>query len=318
MCQDRPMLTPEYLQDLWLDSTLHPRGQPHLSAASALVRVHDQLYVVADDELHLGMLTQAPAGAQPAASGVRLLRLWQGDLPAHAGQRKQVKPDLETLVHLPRLPGCPQGALLALGSGSRPNRETAVLVALDALGVPTGRLAHLSLTPLYAPLRIQFPDLNIEGAFVVSGELRLLQRGNKSDARNACIAFDWNQLAPWLVGQRSVAPVAKSVRLMELGQVDGVPLCFTDGAALPGGAWCFSAVAENTQNSFQDGACAASVLGVVGADGQVQQLYPLQGAPKVEGIAVQVSGGVLEWTLVTDADDPDVASRLLRVQTRWN
>jgi len=308
-------LIPEHLQNLWLDPTQHPRGQTHFSAASGLVRVQNRLYVVADDELHLGMLLEPQGGSSASAHSLSLLRLWEGELPQHKGQRKQAKPDLETLVVLPRLPGCPHGALLALGSGSRPNRETAVLVALDALGVPTGRLAHVSLSALYAPLRTQFTDLNIEGAFVVSGELRLLQRGNKGDARNACIAFDWNQVAPWLAGERSVAPVVKTVQTIALGQVDGVPLCFTDGAALPGGAWCFSAVAENTDNSFQDGACAASVLGVVEPDGGVRQMHPLQGAPKVEGIAVQVLGDALVWTMVTDADDPAIASQLLRVQT---
>ena len=147
---------------------------------------------------------------------------------------------------------------------------------------------------------------------IVSGELHLLQRGNKGDGRSACVRFDWNQLVPWLTGRQPVPPRPKSVLVMELGQVDGVPLGFTDGAALPGGGWVFSAVAEATQDSYHDGACAGSAIGVVGPDGAFRQLVGLQGAPKVEGIAVLLQGDVLRLSLVTDADDPAVASQLLQ------
>ena len=49
------LLSPHFVRTLALDPTQHPRGQPHLSAASGLVRVRQRLYVVADDELHLGL-----------------------------------------------------------------------------------------------------------------------------------------------------------------------------------------------------------------------------------------------------------------------
>ncbi len=310
------MLITETLCDLLVDPQSHPRGQPHLSAASGLVRVHGRLYVVADDEHHLGVMAdtqQVPTDAL-STPRVTLLRLFEGDLPRAKGQRKAAKPDLEALTAVPPLPGCPHGALLALGSGSRPTRETAVLLALDASGASTGRMAHIDLAALYAPLREQFADLNIEGAFIVSGELHLLQRGNKGDGRSACVRFDWNQLVPWLIGRKPVPPRPKSVQVMELGQVAGVPLGFTDGAALPGGGWVFSAVAEATQDSYHDGACAGSAIGVVGPDGALRQLVGLQGAPKVEGVAVLLQGEVLRLGLVTDADDPAVASQLLQAR----
>lgn len=303
------MLVPHHLRDLTVDPRLHPRGKAFLSAASGLVRVSGRLFVVADDEHHLGMLTETAGNGTP----MDLLRLFEGNLPQDKGKRKSAKPDLETLVLLPALPGCPHGALLALGSGSRPTRETGVLLALDAQGLPTGRVAHVDLSPLYAPLRGRFAALNIEGAFLASGELRLLQRGNKGDVRNACIAFDWNHVAPWLLGRRAQAPVAKAMQDLALGEVGGIPLGLTDGAALGAGAWAFCAVAENTGDSFQDGACAGSAVGIVGADGALRQIQHLQGAPKVEGIAVQALGNELVVTLVTDADDPDTAAQLLQV-----
>jgi hypothetical protein len=309
-------LTPEHLRDLHVNPHQHPRGQAHVSAASGLVQVGARLFVVADDELHLGMLDAVPAD-EPAPRDpqpVALTRLLEGELPKDKAKRKMAKPDLETLAWVPSLPGCPFGALLALGSGSAPNRQTGVLVALDAHGMTTERIAHIDLALLYEPLRTRFADLNIEGAFVTSGELRLLQRGNKGDARNACIRFDWNQIAPWLTGQALKPPVAKGVQIITLGDIDGVPLSLTDGAPLSQGAWVFSAVAENTASSFDDGPCAGSAVGVMGADGVVRQLHHLVGAPKVEGIAVEVVGNTAVLCLVTDADDPAVASQLLRVR----
>ena len=306
------------IHPLLVDPSQHPRGLTYLSAASGLVRVRQRLFVVADDELHMGVFDDATASQgqpetdEPAVGS--LIRLLEGDLPHDKGKRKKAKPDLESLVLLPPLPGCPAGALLALGSGSKANRETAVLIALDVQGLPNGRMALVDLAPVYAPLRKRFVDLNIEGALVVSGELLLLQRGNKGKAPNACVRFDWNLVAPWLAGVQTQPPAAKSVQLMDLGGVDGVPLGFTDGAALHGGAWAFTAVAENTDDSYLDGACVASVVGTVAADGRVQQLHRLEGAPKVEGMAALADGNAWVLTLVTDPDDPATAAQLLQVQ----
>ncbi len=91
----------------------------------------------------------------------------------------------------------------------------------------------------------------------------------------------------------------------------------TDAAALPGGAWVFCAVAENTDDSYFDGACAGSAVGVVGPDGVLRQMRGLHGAPKVEGISVLVRGDHLVLGLVTDADDPSVPSQLLQVHMAW-
>jgi len=306
-------LHPTLLHTLQIDPAQHPRGMAHLSAASGLVRVRQRLYVVADDELHLGQFDDC-GSPTPAAAPGRLLRLLDGELPQGKKQRKAAKPDLESLALLPPLPGCPAGALLALGSGSRPNRETGVLVALDVVGQPNGRMATLDLGGLYAPLHKRFADLNIEGALVVSGELLLLQRGNLADPHSACIRYDWNQIAPWLAGLQPQPPAAKSVQRMDLGHVDGVPLTLTDGTPLHGGAWAFAAVAESTDDSYADGACVASAVGIVLPDGQVRQVHLLHGAPKVEGLAVLSDGSDWVFTMVTDPDDPQQAAQLLQLR----
>ncbi|UUZ63239.1 hypothetical protein LP417_26880 [Polaromonas sp. P1-6] len=63
-------------------------------------------------------------------------------------------------------------------------------------------------------------------------------------------------------------------------------LGFTDGAALPGGGWIFSAVAEDTNDSYRDGSCAGSAIGWVTMNVELQRLEPLSGGPKVKGISL--------------------------------
>ena len=322
------MLNPEHLRDLLVDPQIHPRGQAHLSAASGLVRVQRRLYVVADDEHHLGVLGNT--GQAP----LQLLRLLPGNLPQGAKERKRAKADLETLAHLPAMPGHPFGALLAMGSGSGsgPNRSRGIIVPLDASGRVIDRVSPVDLKPLYARLRRRLGEINIEGAFATLGETGderhfcLLQRGNrggekggdkgreKGASSSAIIRYRWKPFLQWLLGKSDQRPPVLSITPLDLGSQAGVPLSLTDGAAMPGGRWAFCAVAEDTRNSVDDGACLASAVGVVDAEGAVLQCHRLKGAPKVEGLCATLSRGQWELTMVTDADDPAQASRLLRVR----
>lgn len=271
----------------------------HLSAASGLVRVAELLYVVADDELHLGLFELAEPGPG------RLLRLLPGKLPAPARARKAVKPDLEVLMLLPDLGGEAQATLLALGSGSTLGRQRGVLLGLAQGSVPRS----IDLAPWYEPLREHFRDLNIEGGFLLDAELILLQRGNQGLAANAAVHYAWTQVEAWLCGE-AAAPLPQAIQSLQLGVLDGVALGFTDGVALSDGRWLFSAVAENTGDSYNDGACMGAVIGLVQRDGQVRRLAQLDGSWKVEGIALAEDGSLL---LVTDGDDPQVAASLLRL-----
>jgi hypothetical protein len=297
------MLAPAHVCDLAVDPLAHPRGQPYLSAVSGLVRVGEWLYLVADDEHHLGLL---PATGV-ADKRVQMHRLAEGDLPADATTRKRLKPDLEALLALPPALANGDARLLALGSGSRPNRERAFLLQLDGAGQPRGA-RDIDLGPLYRPLASSFGDLNIEGAFVSGRHLHLLQRANRGNGGNHRISFDLAAFLRWLDG--ADAPVPTQVAPLALGAVQGVPYGITDAAALPEGGWIFSAVAENTDDSYADGTCVGSAIGWFDGRCQLQRLCPLQGAPKVEGIALAGDGRLL---MATDADDPAQPSQLLQL-----
>ena len=234
-------------------------GRPrHLSAASGLVAVGRYLYVIADDELHLGMFRAR--GREPGT----LIELHAGDLPLSKKERKRRKPDFESIVVLPRFEGFPHGALLALGSGSRPRRRKGALIALDARGAVTGAPRVVDLSPMYGAIEPEFDEINIEGAFVSGDRLSLLQRGNKGDARNARIRVALPAVLDALSDGEPLPRAALfDITPFELGAIAGVPLCFTDGAALGGGAFAFTAVAEDTEDSYADGACAGSAIGII-------------------------------------------------------
>src|SRR5688572_30525555 len=110
------------LRDLTLSEAPAPGRPLHLSAASGLVCIHSFLYVVADDEHQLGVFRSEHR--EPGS----LIRLFDGSLPDAKPDRKKAKPDLEALTLLPSYRDYPQGALLALGSGSRSNRRMGALL----------------------------------------------------------------------------------------------------------------------------------------------------------------------------------------------
>ncbi len=293
----------EPLRDLTLRHATHTPGQRHLSAASGLVCMHGRAYVMGDDEHHLAIFKG------PHRPG-RTVQLFEGNLPSGMKARKKLKPDTEALALLTIQQGWPQASLLALGSGSRPNRCRATQVKLDRNGKPQGVLHH-DLAPIYAPLMRRFSDLNIEGAFVSGDAFVLLQRGHAGGSPNASIRYRLSDWLAWLQDQGD-PPRAISIRQHRLGIIEGTPFGFTDGAALPNNQWIFSAVAEATDNSVADGACVGSAVGVMSQDGTLLALHTLPSKAKIEGIAAQVRDRSIDLCLVTDADDPRIPSQLLR------
>lgn len=303
-----PMLDTRVIRELLVDGAAGA-GPTHLSAASGLVQSGSRLFVMADDEHHLAVFdlsTREPG---------RLIAAFDGDLPQPHAARKAAKPDCEALLRLPAFAGCPHGALMAMGSGSRPSRQRGALWALDAAGTIAGPVRTIELAPLLAPLHGLIPDLNIEGAFVQGEALCLLQRGNGASAINARIAFSGLEVQRWL-GEAGPVPRPVSIMRFALGAIDGVPLSFTDGTALPGGDWLFSAAAEDTSDTYTDGRCAGSAIGLVDAGGTIRSLQRLSLRCKVEGITASVVGQTLDVSMVTDADDRRQPALLLSASMR--
>lgn len=267
-----------------------------VSAASGLVALDDHLCVVADDELFLSLHRRD-------GSRARRVPLWTGELPEEPAERKRLKPDVEALTCLG------DGRLLVLGSGSRSGRMRGALVdpARDFA------VRSLDLAPLLSALAAELPQLNIEGAAQVGERLWLLQRGNGRDGVNAVIELD---LAEFLAGCDGSACVGagcvRSLHRVDLGAVDGVALGFTDAAPHPAGGVLFSAVAEDSASTYDDGRCVASAVGWLGDAGRVRRIEPAAPVHKIEGIALATaSGAEAELWLVCDPDDRRIPALLL-------
>jgi hypothetical protein len=297
------MITPRTLRELTLAEA--PGRAAYLSAASGLVCVQSWLYVVADDEHHLGVFR---TNAQTPG---RLIRLIDGDLPDEKKLRKKQKPDFEVLLRLPAFGGYAHGALLAMGSGSRDNRRRGVLLGLNGDGVLQGAPNSVDLTHMLAPLEDTYPALNIEGAVALGNELLLVQRGNQKNSVNAVIRFSLPAFLEGLEAETSAPLTAASHRVYDLGHINGIPLTFTDAVALPSGDIVFSAVAEDTEDTYNDGACTGAALGLLAADGTLRWVRPLATSAKIEGIDVQRGDDGLMVLMVTDADDVAIPAQLL-------
>jgi hypothetical protein len=294
-------LRPKRLRNLTVAS--HPRDQRHLSAASGLVCAHGRVYVIADDEHHL-------AEFRDRRSPGRLHQVVAGPLPRDKTARKKRKPDMETLFLLPSRADHGD-ALIALGSGSRKNRQTGLIIGLSARGKVAKGVRRFDLRPLYKPLRDQLgSEINIEGAVVTADAFLLLNRGVAGKSVNAVAYYRLRDLQRLMKGTRvRIRPT--SVRRYDLGAIDGIALGFTDAAALPGGGWLFTAVAEDTDDSVTDGACKGSVLGVVDSRGELLGMHQLLPRMKVEGIDLQATQQGFDLCLVTDSDTPARPSALL-------
>jgi hypothetical protein len=297
----------QLIRKLDLAAGSEPDRPAWLSAASGLVRTADEYCVVADDELHLGRfsLDQQRPG--------RLLRIFPGDLPDKPKPRKKRKPDLEVLLRLPASADIPHGALLALGSGSGERRRRGALLALGVQGRVVGKPRSIDAGHLFTRLSESFADLNLEGGWVAGDRLHLLQRGNKGDSPNALLQWELKPMLRGLLRERCLPDVDPvTVREFDLGDVQGVPLCFTDASPLPQGGWLFSAVAENIGNSREDGPCLGSAVGRMDARSGIRWIRAVDQQYKIEGIDVQQEGAQLRARLVTDADDPRVPASLLQ------
>lgn len=301
------MIIARQLRELNLEPSSTAPDVRHVSAASGMVMIGELLYVVADDELHLGVFDPATA-----APGQRI-RMIQGELPDSPRERKATKPDFEALVRLPAFEGHSFGALLALPSGSRPNRRSGVVWPLDPAGRLYGEPCRFDLTRFYLAMDESIQELNIEGAVVLGEQLVLLHRGGKKQSQSALIYFHLRELFLAINAVREISKpiVATEVRFLELGRIDGATLGFTDGAALPDGRIVFSAVAENTDDSYLDGPCLGAAIGILDPEGRVQMLQRLQPTEKIEGIHARPGRESLELLLVTDADDATVPAKLL-------
>ena len=304
--EDLPPLELRELRILDLDAPSPPGRAAHVSAASGVVRRADFVYVVGDDELSLAVFEMS--GGAPG----RLERALDGELPADGAARKAAKPDLEALTLLPPFHEHPNGALLGLGSGSTDARDRGFLWGLGPDGGLRGKAAAVDLAPLYRLLRESVDDLNVEGAAVMGEQFWLLQRGNGAQGANVVVELGLEDVMSSLVRERTLAArELQGLHEYALGDLGGAKLTFSDASPLGGELLVFTASAEGSADTYEDGEILGSVVGTIDRNGQVRRLRTIDRRYKVEGVHAVLDTGVMTLTFVCDQDDADVASPLL-------
>lgn len=292
-------------------------GRSYVSAASGLATAGGAAWVVSDE---LGELIRYDQLAAPG----RLV-------PGLRHHKK--KPDLESVLAIPARDG--HTTLVAFGSGSKGDhsRDHALVREVDAAGHAVGHAVTASLKPLYDALRSQLRDgPNIEAAVLRGSELLLFHRGRAAGDRNVIFHLDAERAVTALRGGGKVDDdLIRGTTEVDLGELGGERLGFSDAHLLADGRIAFVASAEASDNLHGDGGTIkGSAVGILDANLAVQQLRPIAGPPrKVEGIVptsdlastgllgraalIAAHAGPLSFTLVTDPDDARQASELLLV-----
>lgn len=255
---------------------MKPRLVAHLdvAAASGLVVRGEELLVIADDELTLHRYDRA---GRPLGT---IALFGDAPLPEEHRARKKAKPDLEALALLP------DGSLLALGSGSKPNRDRGAWLAGSAP-------REIDLSQLYGRLRGRWPALNVEGA-VVRGDSLLLAHRDNAAGNSALIVLDLRAVLTGLATRRVGGDAVHDAVALRLD----ARLAPTDLALRDGEVW-FAAAAEDTGDPYEDGKRLGSAIGRLRADLTLASIEPIQGDWKIEGLAATEDG----WLMVADADD---------------
>jgi hypothetical protein len=301
--EDLPPLELNRLRDLDLSEPPDASMPAHIAAASGVVRRGDFVYVIGDDLLQVACFNLT--GGAPG----ELRQVLAGDLPDGRKERQEQKPDLEALTALPPVESAPNGGLLGLGSGSNPSRDRGFFSPFAADGSLAGEVRTIDLRPAYNALRQELGTaINIEGAAVFGDCLWLFNRGNEGEAPNAIGEIELGDLSGTLAGDLALdAADLRALRSYELGELEGVPVCFSDATTLLEDLVAFTASAE----AEDGGGIRGSVVGTIDAGGRVHRLRAIDPRWKVEGVHAAVDAGVIDFLFVCDQDDPGTPSPLL-------
>lgn len=274
-------------------------------SGSAVVFLNNQLYLMGDDARYL-MITEA-AGFRPVDS----LPLYEG------GEKrvpKKIKADLEAATVIE---GGGRPRILLLGSGSLdPYRSTGWLIDPAA-----GQKELLNLAPFYERIRQSgVPELNIEGAATVRGQLVLAARGHLGYRHNHLVVTSTQF---WEEG--AAAPLRLLPLLQDTAAFGGVS--GLDYA--PATDRLFVTVStENTASTFGDGEIGKSYLWIIeGFSKKMQQeggirpdrIIDLEAADsrfkgqKIESVCLLHEDGE-GTTLVLVADNDGGTTRLFRIR----
>lgn len=271
-----------------------------VKAASGLVKTANTFYVIADDEISLAEFNFE------GDTKAHYTKLIEKELPQDPKERKRQKPDWESLVQLELSKG--KKILLAVPSGSTENRVTGAFVSLDTAGFvdQNSNAITADFSEIFKSLKAKITDLNIEGACVVNNRLKLFQRGNGAEGRNAVIDLDLAGFCTDLKNRAAIqAQHILAITDYNLGYLNGHKLDFTDACVVNDKIW-FLAVAEDSQSTYDDGQYCGAIIGCLDSSGKEIARYEIDCATKPEGLWVDLEDHRWCFYVVTDADSSTI------------
>lgn len=254
-------------------------------AGSALVAYRGRLLVVQDDAASVVWVD--PLSGQTK----RIVLEGSGEQV-----EKSRKPDFEVAFL------GPGRVVTILGSGSSPQRRRRAVLDLE-----TDAVRIFDEGALFDVLEKALGVVpNVEGGAIWQNRLRLFHRGAGGD-KSATVDVNLDVL-------HGKPPQVLGLSVFELGEIQGVPLHFTD-ATMWHERLVYVAVAEDTPNAIDDGPVVGVTLGILHEDKAIwTPLLEASGeisTRKVEGIAIDEQTGTMYG--VTDPDDPDKPAELLTI-----
>lgn len=294
---------------------------PHVRAASGVTNFAEYIAIVQDDANFLVLIEDDMQHVQsiPLPAGPGGKRVFDFDR-----ENQGDKLDLEGCVSVP---GSRGEQLLSMGSGSDENREWVLLVELDDKNGAEHDIDLIDADRFYSYLRTEKDfcgsGLNVEGiVFDDRDSLVLFNRGNSNPKDglqpvDAIAEISWPDFKNHLENPDEVAPPElKDIKQYNLGELDGVPLTFSDGMHL-GDYLLYSASAEG-----EDDYIAGSSIGIINNDSvRWSEVIDEDGTAfegKIEGLIVDPDDRNTIYFVIDD-DQADQPSEIFeaKLQGSW-
>ncbi len=291
---------------------------PHVRAASSVTHFAEYIAIVQDDANFLVLIEDDHRHVQnlPLPAGPEGNRVF-GHNRGNAGD----KLDLEGCVSVPGTNG---ERLLSMGSGSDESREWILLVELNEDYEGDHDIELIEANKFYSYLRsvkeFSGSRLNVEGViFDDNDSLMLFNRGN-SESKNGLEPIDataelsWPALKDHLEKPEEVdPPQLHTIIQYDLGELDSVPLTFSDGMHL-GNKILYSASAEAPGDSDY---IAGSAIGIVNGDtARWSEVIDEDGTAfegKIEGLIIDEESNNTIYFVIDD-DKADQPSEIFEAQ----
>lgn len=294
-----------------------------IPSASGMELTGNRLYVVGDDSPFLYVLDLA------TLKQVDQIRLFGTGGSGQGRISKLLKPDLECLTQL-EMNG--QNHLVALGSGSTPNRNQGYTIALPAGKERATQVQERSLKDLYEAIQAKndlLGDdvLNLEAAATTSDKVLLLQRATRGGP-NLMLCFPKQDFVAYLTGSRKNLPGYEAISFY-LPELAGLGSHFS-GAFVYHNRLFFSASVENTDDAILDGEVLGSYIGWINLAALKPGRQPLavntalvlneKGEPyrgKVESLVIVDSLQAQAFRALAITDNDNGQSELLELELSW-